>query len=236
MRAGRPVLEALRASIVEGGYPPGAPLDVDALAAEHDVSRIPVREALMTLVGEGLLEHRPRRGYTVTRLGDGELVELFGVRATLERSALAVAVRVRTPDDVAAARAAHEALLRAVATADDREYHRRSRQFHLALTRPSGMLRLLGVFERIWDVTEAYRPMEALDPREAEALRGEHEQMLQAFAEGDGERLLAVADQHSGHLSDRVRRLPPPSDLPPAPTRRARRRTVVPDVVQEEDR
>nr|WP_240895073.1 GntR family transcriptional regulator [Kineococcus siccus] len=194
------------------------------MAAQHDVSRIPVREALMTLVGEGLVEHRPRRGYTVSRLAEGELAELFAVRGTLELAALAVAVAVGGGEDVRRAQAAHEALGRAVAADDEREYHRQSRAFHVALTRPSRMPRLLGVFDRVWDLTEPYRPMEDLGRQEAATLHAEHSAMLAAFAAGDAEALLAVAAEHQKHLSDRVRTRAWPAPPLPVSLRRARRR------------
>ncbi|WP_432523668.1 GntR family transcriptional regulator [Kineococcus sp. SYSU DK006] len=226
MPTGRPVLAAIRRDIVEGVRPPGSALEVDVLAAAHDVSRIPVREALMTLVGEGLVEHQPRRGYTVTRLADGELAQLFAVRGSLELAALAVAVRLGGPDDLARARAAHEALRRAVEVADEREYHRQSRAFHAALTRPSAMPRLLGVFERVWDLTDPYRPMEDLGPAEAARLHAEHEDMLEAFAAGDVQRLLATAAAHQESLSARVRTRDFPAPPAAAPVRRARHRTA----------
>ncbi len=221
----RPVLDAIRRDIVEGVVPPGSVLEVDVLAAEHDVSRIPVREALMTLVGEGLVEHRLRRGYTVTLLADGELAELYSVRGALELAALAVAVRHVADEDVAAAALAHEALQRAVRDGDEREYHRASRAFHAALTRPSGMPRLLAVFDRVWDLTDPYRPMEDLGAQEAARLHAEHGAMLAAFAAGDAAALLAEAAAHQENLSARVRgrEFAPPA--PPAPLRRARRRT-----------
>lgn len=225
-RSARPVLDAIRNDIVEGVVPPGSVLEVDVLAATHDVSRIPVREALMTLVGEGLVEHQPRRGYSVTRLADGELAELFGVRATLELAALGVAVRLGGPDDVAAARTAHEALRRAVDTGDGRGYHRQSRAFHVALTRPSGMPRLLAVFDRVWDLTEPYRPMDDLGRDEAAALHDEHEAMLTAFAARDADRLLATAAAHQESLAARVRARRFPAPPVAAPSRRTRHRTL----------
>lgn len=220
------MLDAIRHDIVEGVVPPGSALEVDVLAATHDVSRIPVREALMTLVGEGLVEHQPRRGYTVTLLAEGELAELFDVRGTLELAALAVAVRLVRPGDVEAAREAHEKLWQAVVDGDERGYHHQSRAFHVAVTRPSAMPRLLAVFDRIWDLTEPYRPMGDLEPAEAANLHAEHGAMLAAFAAGDAEALLATATAHQVNLAARVRSRR--SSLPPvaAPVRRTRHRTL----------
>ncbi len=219
------MLDAIRRDIVSGLVAPGAVLELDVLAAAHDVSRIPVREALMTLVGEGLVDHLPRRGYTVARLAPGELAELVEVRGSLELAALRVAVSAGGPDDVAAARAAHDALGAAAAAGDDRGYHRQSRAFHDALTRPSAMPRLLGVFARVWDLTEPYRPMEDLDADEADRLHDDHERMLAAFAARDADGLLAAAREHHGHLAARVRgRAEPAAPDVGAGFRTARRR------------
>ncbi|PRY16651.1 GntR family transcriptional regulator [Kineococcus rhizosphaerae] len=218
----RPVLDAIRSDIVEGVVPPGSALEVDVLAAAHDVSRIPVREALMTLVGEGLVEHQPRRGYSVAQLAPGELAELYEVRGTLELAALRVAVALGGPGDVDTARRAHEALARAAAAADEREYHHQSRAFHQALTRPSAMPRLLAVFDRVWDLTEPYRPMDDLAPLEAEELHDDHGRMLAAFAAGDADALLDAAAAHQQNLAARVRARPFPVLAPvrSAPVRR----------------
>jgi DNA-binding GntR family transcriptional regulator len=162
----------------------------------------------------------------VTLLAEGELAELFDVRGTLELAALAVAVRLGGPEDLAAARSAHERLQQAVADKDEREYHHQSRAFHVALTRPSAMPRLLAVFDRIWDLTEPYRPMEDLEPAEAANLHAEHDAMLDAFAAGDAEALLETAAAHQVNLTARVRSRQFPAQPAAAPVRRTRYRTL----------
>ena len=62
------ILDELRRVILDGDAPPGTVIPVDEVAELFGVSRIPVRESLKTLIGEGLVEHRPRSGYTVAQL------------------------------------------------------------------------------------------------------------------------------------------------------------------------
>src|SRR5262245_8713157 len=88
------ILAELRRCLLEGGVPPGTPIPPDEVAAVFGVSRIPVREALMTLIGEGLVEHRPNFGYTVATLTTAELREMYLVREVLETAALKSAVEV----------------------------------------------------------------------------------------------------------------------------------------------
>src|ERR1700761_2104285 len=93
--AGRPlgstqtvVLDELRALILDGEVPPGSAIPVDAVAAAFGVSRIPVREALMTLIGGGLGDHRPNAGYRVAMMTAQEVGEIYLIREALESAAL----------------------------------------------------------------------------------------------------------------------------------------------------
>ncbi|MBW0102768.1 GntR family transcriptional regulator [Pseudonocardia sp. KRD291] len=78
------VLDGVRRAIIEGRHLPGQPLSEVALAAEHDVSRTPVREALKQLQIEGLVEIRPRVGSFVRAPSRREVVELFELKEMLE--------------------------------------------------------------------------------------------------------------------------------------------------------
>src|SRR3954452_6796286 len=113
--SGPQVLSELRRVIASGAVPPGSPIPLDDVAAFFGVSLIPVREALKTLLGEGLLEHQPRLGYTVTALSQAALDELSLVRGALEAAPLDEAVRQSGRADHERATAIHEALEQAVA-------------------------------------------------------------------------------------------------------------------------
>lgn len=78
------VLDGLRHAIVNGFYQPGQLLSEIALAAEYEVSRTPVREALKQLQIEGLAEIRPRVGTFVREPSRREIVELFELKEALE--------------------------------------------------------------------------------------------------------------------------------------------------------
>jgi DNA-binding GntR family transcriptional regulator len=78
----------LRAQIVEGKFAPGSRLPDVQLAAELGVSRTPVREALLRLVREGLVENDPNRGFFVAPLSRQEVLETYPIVWTLECLAL----------------------------------------------------------------------------------------------------------------------------------------------------
>src|SRR6516164_2816173 len=78
----------LRERIVSGGLMPGNRLQDVQLAAELGVSRTPVREALLRLEGEGLVESDPNRGFFVAPLSRKEVLEIYPIVWSLECLAL----------------------------------------------------------------------------------------------------------------------------------------------------
>src|SRR3954471_8628744 len=211
------ILAELRDIILDGEVPPGSAIPVDAVATAFGVSRIPVREALMTLIGEGLVDHRQNAGYRVAMMTAREFGEIYVVREALETAALRVAVALAGPEDDAEARAAHAALDAAISTHDGREHHRESRRFHLALIRPCRMQRLLHMLERAWNQTEPLQPMSHLGVAERELLHSDHAGMLAAFCDRDRDALITVFAVHHRRLQLFIHTLPQHTGLFAAP-------------------
>ena len=85
---GEQVFSELRGRIAAGRLRPGEKLRPDEIAAELNVSQTPVKEALLRLGAEGLVEAVPRRGTVVRRLSKSHTAELFEVREMIETWAL----------------------------------------------------------------------------------------------------------------------------------------------------
>ncbi len=202
------ILGELKRVILDGAAGPGLPIPVDEVAAHYQVSRIPVREALMSLVGEGLVEHRARAGYIVATLTPGELREFYLVREALEAAALAAAVRRATAADDELVSAAHLATSAAIQAGDSRGHHRESRRFHLALVNAGGMPRLAHMFEEAWNMTEPARPMDHVSRESVDTLNEDHERMLAAFRARDTAALLEISRLHHSRLQNYALDLP----------------------------
>lgn len=208
---GRPqqaILDELRRVVLSGAAPPGTAIPVGEVADLFGVSRIPIREALKTLIGEGLVDHRQNGGYTVARLTAAELREMYLVRETLETASLTAAVAHATAADHAAARASHERLEHAVAGNDPVAYHRESRVFHTALTTPSRMYRLLHMLESAWNITEPVQPMVHVTADHRAVLHADHGRMLDSFLARDVRGLLAATEVHNRRLDSAIETLP----------------------------
>ncbi|WP_211767254.1 GntR family transcriptional regulator [Kutzneria sp. CA-103260] len=207
------ILTELRRCLLDGGVPPGSAIPLEEVAAVFGVSVIPVRESLKTLIGEGLVEHRPNLGYTVAKLTAAELREMYLVREVLETAALTASVAAAGKADDEAVERAHRAMAQAVRDGDAAAYHRESRRFHLALVTPCGMRRLLGMFESAWNITEPLQSMTHLTAAERGTLQQDHDEILAAFLARDTEELLRAARAHHGGLRKALDSLPSDTGL-----------------------
>jgi DNA-binding GntR family transcriptional regulator len=102
------VQDQLREAILTGALEPGARLRAEALAERLRSSRTPVREALLLLAQEGLVEIEPRRGATVRTFDAIDVSDLYEVRALIEPHAAALAARRITGPEIARLGDIHE--------------------------------------------------------------------------------------------------------------------------------
>jgi DNA-binding GntR family transcriptional regulator len=123
-----PVYDALKERIMDQVSPPGSRLNIDALAAELQVSPTPVREALARLAAERLVVFEPFKGYSVSTLLSPRLVaDLMHVRRLLETEAARLATaRIMVPDLMAM-----ERLITEMETGGTGSWSRGYRKFNL---------------------------------------------------------------------------------------------------------
>ena len=125
------VAHALRAAVVAGELRPGVVYSAPVLARQLGVSATPVREAVLDLVQQGLVEPVRNRGFRVTVLSERDLDELTALRLLIEVPT--VASLAERGADVSALRPLAERIERAAADADLIGYVEADRRFHLAL-------------------------------------------------------------------------------------------------------
>ncbi|MGI5506012.1 GntR family transcriptional regulator [Lentzea sp. CA-135723] len=190
------VLESIKEAILYGKLRPGQALVESDLASSLAVSKTPVREALKTLAGSGLVVMSPYKGATV-RTVDAELVtSVYDVRLLLEPEALSRAVARGA--DFAEARAALDD------TEDLAVRNLANRRFHRALYAGCGnplMIRILdGLHDQAALVTAAgwgLRPT-------WEAEDAEHRAILTTAEEGHGEAAADLLRRHLRTFADRL--------------------------------
>jgi len=128
----------LRAAILRGELKPGERILPGELAARWDVSPTPLREALLRLEADGLVESVPHRGARVTPLTRRALTELYELRVLLEPFALEKAIARRTDFDAAEARASHARMGALAQSPDVLAFEQAHREFHRSMLRGCG--------------------------------------------------------------------------------------------------
>lgn len=188
---------ALRERILAGELAGGTVLRQEALAEAYGVSRIPVREALRLLEGEGLVVLHVHRGAIVSAHSPEQIGELFDLRALLERDLVERAVPLATPADVARA---EEALRRVEAAyeADDAQARGAlNTEFHRTLYLPSRREQTLALLASIGLTTERYiRLYHRLIEESAARAREDHREILALYRAGEAARAGEAVARH----------------------------------------
>ncbi len=192
------VLAEIRREILSGQWAPGTPIRQDAVASALGVSRVPVREALKILEGEGQVTYVPHKGYVVRELDANELVELYRLRELLEAEAIRNAVPKLTDEHLAAMK---DAMVRmeSLDTSDLAALADHNRAFHGVLLNAAGMPRLQHFLRLLRDAADVYRVLLYSDAGTLAQTAAEHREIYAACAEGDTDRVITLHDQHRSH-------------------------------------
>jgi DNA-binding GntR family transcriptional regulator len=189
--------DQLRAAIIAGELAPGTKLVEQTLADRLQVSRVPIREAMPMLEGEGLVQTIPRRGTFVARLRISDVHDLFDLRENLEVLAARRAAERADTMDVLEVAELREALLSnraAVRDADPLAIARTSASFHRCIVDLSGNQLLATVMRPINGRVEwLFRITIGLDQQSA---CDEHDELVRAILTGDVERAGSTAYEH----------------------------------------
>jgi DNA-binding GntR family transcriptional regulator len=192
------VLEELRRRILTGAIRPGDPIRPDQLAAELGVSRVPVREALKILEGEGQVRYRAHHGYVLTELDLADLREIYRARQLLEDEAARAALPRLTAEDLTRMRALCDEMER-LGTDDAAAMAVVNRRFHFVLLEASQMPHLLHHIRLLWNTSDHYRSEYYADDAHRRAVHDEHRRIVEAAAARDAEALIGALDEHRDH-------------------------------------
>lgn len=136
------VAQHLRDAIMTGSLRPGTFIRLDDTAAQLGVSITPVREALLTLRGEGMVQLEPRRGYVVLPLTRQDIADIYWLQATMAKELAASAIERLTDEQVDELEEANEVLARAVADGDPDTITAAEFGFHRLFNRAAGRRKL----------------------------------------------------------------------------------------------
>ena len=197
------IRDSLEQRIIEGELGIGKRLDEADLSKHYGVSRTPVREALQRLAESGLAEHLPRRGTFVSTPSLSELVEMFEVMAELECMAVRLATRRATSADIDALTESNEACRAAFEAGDTKGYYELNAAVHRQIYKMSGNSFLTVEAQRLHDRLRPYRRLQLrVRGRMGESMN-EHDIILAAMRDGDGQQAVVTMRKHITILGER---------------------------------
>ncbi|WP_455926221.1 GntR family transcriptional regulator [Pseudomonas putida] len=199
-RSGKSLTEqayaALRNQIITCQMPPGLEVSELELSERLEMSKTPVREALMRLCLEGLVESYPRRGYRIAPVTIKAINDLFHIRAVLEGDAAALAALNLKPGDFAALDTLADASYRLEENKSREDFVNANREFHLAISRASGNPRLHALVVSHLEESERFFHLGAQARDINSETNREHNDLLDVLRKGDPDQAREVMSQH----------------------------------------
>jgi DNA-binding GntR family transcriptional regulator len=186
----------LRDRILTGTYGPGMSLVQDTIAAEFGVSKIPVREALVQLRGEGLIDIFSHRGFQVRGLSEAEFQEIFQLRLKIEPAAVAEGARRASDADRSAAKKTLTILNEKLATEDLGAAGNLNREFHLALIVPRLQPVTAEILGRLHTISQRYVQFHLSPKGRSKRATREHVALFESWAAGNAREVKGLIEAH----------------------------------------
>jgi len=201
------VTEVIREAILSGRYSPTERLKVADLSRQLNFSAMPVREALRTLEGEGLVEITPNRGATVRRLDRRFIEDLFELNTELRIFAIRRSIKFLTTAKLQILSDIADDFAAAVERDDLEASLKLNRKFHGKLMEIGGNLEALRVFERGWELIGSFRRQFGYGETRQQGLVREKRMLIEALRRHDLQQAEAILRmQHAAVVEDLIQR------------------------------
>ncbi len=200
--------DRIRVEILAGDWVPGTHRTLAALAAQHGVSLSPVREALLGLEGEGLIQMRQHRGAVVPLMDAAMLADLYDVRGALQSVLARRAAERATPEAIAAMADHMEAYAAAARARDPATALAANEAFHNAIEDAAGNTQASGLYRARSAFVNTVRFRLGFGPARMAAADAQHRAIHAAIAARQPEAAAAAAFDHAmGAKEDLLKRL-----------------------------
>lgn len=181
------LVRTIRSAILDGRLAPDQPLPETELARQLGTSRTPIREALLLLEREGLVEAQPNRGATVKRYSPEDLEEIYGIRAVLEGEAALWAAERITERDLRKLDASCDNFAEMRTSADMLpDLAEENFVFHRVILNAAGSERLARMVGEVTAVPTIYQSYLAYSEEHRMRVERDHREITQALRERDG--------------------------------------------------
>jgi len=194
------VVSALRAAVIAGELRPGEVYSTPGVAARFGVSVTPVREAMLVLAKEGLVDAVPNKGFRVTEVSDEQLDEYTQIRALIEIPTVVGLVRTADTTSLEALRPAAREIITASVAGDLIAHVEADTRFHLGLLALAGNAHLVDVVRDLRGRSRLYGLNALAASGAILASAAEHLDLLDALLARDEESVRTIMTRHLSHV------------------------------------
>jgi DNA-binding GntR family transcriptional regulator len=195
------IASQLRAEILHGDVAPGSKLAQVGLADRFGVSRIPVRDALAILAGDGLVQPLSNSTAVVTRMSVEELQELYDLRGSIEPRTTEIAVPNVGRADILYMR---KQLAIMAEPLNARTWLAANTEFHAAVYRRANRPRTIELIEHLRRLTDRYVYLHLEVIGRAGHINSEHEEILAAVERRDAAGAARLTSKHLATAHDNI--------------------------------
>lgn len=189
--------EQIRSDIVAGVWPLGSHVTLAQLSDHYAVSAAPVREALLQLQGEGVVDMRMHRGAVIPHVDERYIDNIYKLRGALQGMLAREAARRATPSDVKRLQSLCEAHEAAAATGDLPGTVQANRELHHAMDTLADNPPALEVLDTRASLVDAFRRLHGYGGGRLDAVIAQHRKLVRAIARGDGDKAAQAAIEHT---------------------------------------
>ncbi|WP_299438160.1 GntR family transcriptional regulator [uncultured Rhodospira sp.] len=194
--------QVLKRRILDNDLPAGAQLLEQELAESLNMSRTPVREAMVQLERDGLVEIRPRHGMRVLPISADDMREIYDILTALESTAAGLAAeRGLSEDEIATLDVCVAEMDAALAANDLRRWARADEEFHARLTELSGNARLTALVEGYVERTHRVRMVTLTMRPKPTRSNQDHRKVVDAIRQRDPDRARRTHRRHRQRAS-----------------------------------
>ncbi|MQW88890.1 GntR family transcriptional regulator [Sinorhizobium saheli] len=203
------VYDLLRDEILDLVLPPGSPIDEAQLAERFKMSRTPIREALVRLAGEGLIDTLPNRSTMVSNIDFLNMHTYFDALVLMYRVTTRLAAEHHRAEDLQVIRAHQAAFAAAVEAQDALAMIATNAAFHSAIAEAGRNPYFTGLFKRLLDEGRRILRLyyQSYDDRLPRRFVDEHEAMIAVIAARDLGAADRLAKAHGEQIVDQIRKL-----------------------------
>lgn len=188
--------DRLRAEILSGRLPAGARLTTASLVERFGVSQMPVREALQSLEGEGLIEIAPHRGAAVLPLDISRVRNIYDLRGALEALLIRLALPNLSNRAMAQAAELHDRMKAEVASGNLGDLFSLNQQFHNLIYQHADNAEAFNIYDRYASLLGTLRETYGFGKVRVDQIMDEHQQILDSLRAQDEHRLVAIIGLH----------------------------------------